>query len=92
MVTNANLEEEGMKFLVFSSPVCLDCDDFPVKQTFHKVLKFNKFLKHLRFKFQGIDPGKFAKIINEANIILFSTCRFESITPNMLVNKFKRTA
>jgi hypothetical protein len=67
----------------------LEHNDFPVKETFHKVLKFNKFLKHLSFKFQGIDSRELAKIINKANIILFSTRGFENITPDIRENKFK---
>jgi hypothetical protein len=71
MVTHADLGEEGVKFLIFSSLVCLNCNNFPIKETFHKALKFNKFLKHLRFKFHGIDPREFTKIIDKAHIILF---------------------
>jgi hypothetical protein len=70
MTTNTNFGEEAVKLLIFSSPVYLDRNDFPVKEAFHKVLKFNNFLKHLRFEFQGVNPGEYAKIINKANIIL----------------------
>jgi hypothetical protein len=90
MVTHADLGEEGVKFLIFSSLVYLNCNNFPIKETFHKVLKFNKFLKHLRFKFQGIDLREFTKIIDKAHIILFSTSRFGSMTPDICKNKFKR--
>jgi hypothetical protein len=71
MVANANLGEEAMEFLVFTSQVCLDYYDLLIKEALHKVLKPNKFLKDLIFEFEGINPRKFTIVIDETHIVLF---------------------
>jgi hypothetical protein len=51
MVGDAELDEEGMKFLIFTSPVCLYGKDLAIELSFYKSLKFLKFLKHFRLEF-----------------------------------------
>src|SRR6266540_2252413 len=69
VVSDADLCKKRVEFLVLSSPVRLDRDNFSVKETLHKSLEFNKFTKNFGFKFQRMDPSKFTVIINETNII-----------------------
>jgi hypothetical protein len=40
--------EEGIEFLIFSSPVTLNGDYFPVKFPFNKVLEIMKNLEDIR--------------------------------------------
>jgi hypothetical protein len=51
MVGDAELDEEGMKFLIFTSPVCLYGKDLAIELLFYKSLKFLEFLKHFRLEF-----------------------------------------
>jgi hypothetical protein len=88
VVADADFGEEIMEFLVLASPIRLDRDNFPVKETLYKFLEFNKGRENFRFKLQGIYPREFAIIINKAHIILFAPNRFRSITPNIGINKF----
>jgi hypothetical protein len=46
MMVNFNFGEEAMESLIFTSPVHLDRYDFSIKEAFHQVLKFNKFLEN----------------------------------------------
>jgi hypothetical protein len=57
--------KEGCKYLVLPSPIGLNGKDFLVEEAFHKILKLMKFMKHIGFIFQEINPSKFVKIINE---------------------------
>jgi hypothetical protein len=86
MVANADLREESMELLVFTSPVCLDGDNLPVKKMIHKFLEFNKFREHVRLKFQWINPGKFTVIINKAHIILPIASKFLKIEPKLVLS------
>jgi len=49
-------------------------------------------LKNFRFVSQQIDPSKFAEIINKAHIISISSNRWESRSPYIGEDKFKRLA
>jgi hypothetical protein len=60
---------EGVELLVLTTPVGLDSENFLIKQTFNKILKFLEFLKHIRFVLKKINPSKFAEVINETHII-----------------------
>jgi hypothetical protein len=80
---DANTLEEGCKLLVLLSPVCLNCKDLLIKQTFNKLLEFMKFMKHIRFTFEKIKPRKLAIIINERHIIFKFPNRDEGKAPNI---------
>jgi hypothetical protein len=65
VMRNAYTLKEGCKFLILPSPVGLNNKNFLVEETFHELLKLMKFIKHIRFIFQEINPSKFAKVINK---------------------------
>jgi hypothetical protein len=78
---DTNLGEEGVEFLILASPVGLHGDDFLIKLALNKGLKFLEFLEDFGFVFEKINPGKFAKIINETHIIFIATNRLWCRTP-----------
>jgi hypothetical protein len=82
-VSNTNLTEKGVKLLILASPVSLHSNDFSVKESFDKNLKLSEFLKNLRFKLDEINLDNFTKVINKAHIVLISTSRFRSRSPNI---------
>jgi hypothetical protein len=82
-VSNTNLIEKGVKLLILASPVSLHSNDFSVKESFDKNLKFSEFLKNLRFKLDEINLDNFTKVINKAHIVLISTSRLRSRSPNI---------
>ena len=76
MMCNANFLKKGIQLLILASPVSLHGEDLFVELAFDKRLEIGKNLKHLRSIFQKINPSIFAKIINEAYIILIAPNRF----------------
>jgi hypothetical protein len=79
-VSNTNFVKEGVKLFILSSTVGLHGNDFLVKESLNRSLKF---LKYFRPKLNEINPYKFAIIINEAYVILITTRRFRGWTPNI---------
>ena len=69
MMGNAYFLKEGVEFFIFSAPISLHCNYFPIEFAFNKILKVLKNLKHFKFLFEKIDPYKFAIVINEAYIV-----------------------
>jgi hypothetical protein len=51
MMANSNFGEEAMESLIFTSLVHLDRYDFLIKEAFHQVLKFGKFLENFMLEF-----------------------------------------
>jgi hypothetical protein len=45
----ANAAKEGIKLLIFSTPIGLDSEDLSIKLSFNQALKFKEIFKHLRF-------------------------------------------
>jgi hypothetical protein len=88
MVRDPNFLEEGIEFLILTSPVRLNSKNFLVKKTFDQSLKFTKFLKKLRFVFKQIYLSKLAEIINETNIIFIASNRLTCRTPHITKDKF----
>jgi hypothetical protein len=43
--------EEGIEFLIFSSPITLDRNNFLIELPFNKVLKVMKYLENVRLLF-----------------------------------------
>jgi hypothetical protein len=73
MMRDTDLGEEGVEFLILSSSVSLHGDNFSIKLALNRGLKFLEFLEDFGFMFEKINPGKFAKIINETHIIFIAT-------------------
>lgn len=84
---DANASKEGIKLLIFTTPVGLNDHNFPIEHAFYKILELMKLLKNFRFKLDKINPGKFTEIINEANIVLPSSNRNRRRAPNIRKNK-----
>jgi hypothetical protein len=68
----ANTLEEGVKLMILSSPICLDCLDLSIKQSFNKILEITKALENFRLMFDQVDLCELAKIINKRYIIFES--------------------
>ena len=73
MVRDANVLKEKMKLLILTTPIGLDSKNFPIKQSFNKVLEFLKFLENFRLVLKQVDPSEFAKVINKTDIIFISS-------------------
>jgi hypothetical protein len=71
MMDNAKLVEEWIKLEVLASLIRSYGKDLAIKLSLNKSLKILKLLKHIRFKFDKINPCEFTKIIHKANIIFF---------------------
>jgi hypothetical protein len=55
--------KEGVEFLVLSSLVGLHSNNFAIKESLYKSLKFLKFVKNFILVLQKIDPSEFTVII-----------------------------
>lgn len=60
--------------------------NFPIKESFNKLLKVMKFLKDFRFKLKEVIPCELVIIINKANIEFLSINGVTSRTPDIRVN------
>jgi hypothetical protein len=69
MMGNSKFVKETVDFFIFSTPISLHGDNFPIKFSFNKLLKIQEYLINLRLLFQQIDPNKFIKVINKPYII-----------------------
>jgi hypothetical protein len=49
LMDNTNLAKEGIKMLIFLTPIRLNKDNFTIKHTLNKGLKFKKVIEDLRF-------------------------------------------
>jgi hypothetical protein len=70
---DAMFDEKRVQSLILASPVSLNRNDPSVKPTFYHILEFYKFLEHIRFELQQVDPNKFTEIIDEGYIVLLMT-------------------
>jgi hypothetical protein len=77
-VRYTNLIKERIELFIFITPICLHCNNFPIKESLDKGLKLMEFLKHLGFELNKIDPRKFTKVINETHILIVSASRLKS--------------
>lgn len=66
---NADVLEESIKLTVLPSPVGLNLQDFPIKETFDMRLKAMKDIENIGFMLKTEQPSEFAKIIYEAHIV-----------------------
>jgi hypothetical protein len=71
MVGDSYLGEEGIEFLVLTTPIGLNGKNFAIKETFNKSLELIELLENFRFVFE-IYTCKFTEIINKAHIIFKS--------------------
>jgi hypothetical protein len=69
MMGNANLLKESIQFLIFTTPICLHSNYFPIKLALNKLLVIEESLINIRTLLKQIDPCKFTEIIDEAYII-----------------------
>ena len=81
MVRYAYALEEGIKFLVFPSPIRLDSNNLTIKLSFNKCLKVLKNLKDIGSFLKEIDPCVFAVIIYETHIIILFIDRITGRPP-----------
>jgi hypothetical protein len=88
MVRDPNFLEEGIEFMILTTPVRLYSKNFLVKDTFNKSLEFTNFLKNLRFMLKKIYPSKLTKIINKSDIIFIVSNRLTRKTPHITKEKF----
>ena len=56
-------------------------NNFVLEKTFNMFLKLNKNIKHIRFAFNKVKPGKATISINETDIVIMTTDRSLSRTP-----------
>jgi hypothetical protein len=68
MVGYSNTLEEGIKLMIFSSPINLDYYDLPTKQSLNKILKITEALENFELMPDQVDPCKLAKIIDKTYI------------------------
>jgi hypothetical protein len=87
-VRDPNLLEEGIEFLILTTPIRLYNKNFLVKETFNESLKFTELLKNLRFLFKQIYPNKLAEIINKTDIVFVTSNRFTRRIPHITKDKF----
>jgi hypothetical protein len=45
----ADVVKEGIKLIIFPTPIGLDSEDLSIKLSFNQALKFKEIFKHLRF-------------------------------------------
>jgi hypothetical protein len=72
MVGYSYLGEEGIEFLILTTPIGLNGKNFAIKERFNKSLELLELLENFRFVFEEIYPCKFAEIIDKAHIIFIS--------------------
>jgi hypothetical protein len=73
--------EKVIEFLVFSSPVRLDSEDFLVEEFLYMILEF---LKNLELVLKQEYPSEFTIIINKCNIRFISFNRITSRSPYII--------
>jgi hypothetical protein len=74
----ANFLEKRIESLVLTPPICLHSNNFLAKESLYMMLKITKFLKHIRFLFQEINPGELAIIINQTEMIFIMPTEAEA--------------
>jgi hypothetical protein len=68
-----NFSEKGIEFFIFTIPISLHGNDFLIKESFYKSLKFMEFLKYLKPKLDKIYPSKFPEINNKAHVTIITS-------------------
>jgi hypothetical protein len=64
MMSDAYFLEEAMEFFIFTTPISLHCNDFPIEFALNELLKVKEHLINFRMIFKQINPSEFAEIIN----------------------------
>ena len=72
--------KEGVEVAILATPVRLNMNNFVLEKAFNMFLKLNKNVKHIRFTFDKIKPGKAAVSINKTDIVIMTTNRSLSRT------------
>ena len=86
---DTNTLKKFVQAVVLASPIRLNRTDFCVKKSFDMGLKIIEDLFDIRFMFEKINPGKTAKVINEANLNFKTSRGGEGRTPHIGMNKLK---
>ena len=73
--------KEEVEVAILATPVRLNMNNFVLEKAFNMFLELNKNVKHIRFTFDKIKPGKAAVSINKTDIIIMTTNRSLSRTP-----------
>ena len=73
--------KERVEVAILAPPIRLDMNNFVLEKTFNMFLKLNKNIKHIRFAFNKVKPGKATISINETDIVIMTTDRSLSRTP-----------
>jgi hypothetical protein len=82
-VVDATSVKDGIQALIFAPPVGLHGNNFAMKHSFNKGLKFFKELKNFRFTTQEIYPREFAIVIDETYVILLIAKGIDGRPPNI---------
>jgi hypothetical protein len=91
MMDNAKRPKKlPVKFLIFPSSVRLNTLNSHVKKALNMRLKLQKDVLCLISIVHEIDQRKFAKVINEADIVLVTTNKNRSRAPNITENELER--
>ena len=59
--------------MILTTPVTLDMDNLPTKETFNMLLELKEHFEYIRFVFKKVKPCKTTISINKADIKLLST-------------------
>jgi hypothetical protein len=83
MMGYVNGAKKGVEPIILATPIGVHSNNFTVKHSFNKTLKFFKEFKHLRFMMKKINPCKMTKIIDETNMVFFTTKGINSRSPHI---------
>jgi hypothetical protein len=75
-----------MEFVVFTTPIGLNCLDLRIQKALNISLESIEYLLNIRLVFNKIDPTKTCVIIDKTDIIFETSRRGNGRTPNIGVN------
>ena len=78
--------EVAMKFVIFTTPIRLNCLDFSVQKALDMSLEIIKDLLNVRFVFYKIYISKMRVVINEANVVFVPSRRNTCWPPHIRMN------
>ena len=87
VMTYTNFMKEGIKFLIFTTPVGLHCYNFGIKAALNQLLEVEKDLIDIGAILKKVNPCKFTEIINKTYIILIMAYGHRSRAPIIRENK-----
>jgi hypothetical protein len=72
-----------MEVVILTTPITLNTNDFCFEKTLNLCLKLQENIEHIRFTLDKIKPGKAIVSINETDIIVMTTDKHLSMTPDI---------